>query len=108
MRNFDDILGAQQDQLAEYSFQLLQLTQNCPEFKDCTTPFEVFFRIQEIVGSFETRKVLTNYVRGIHTEIRDIDAWVDRLLSSLDHKNAAKFNAVSENAILSTLGAGPA
>lgn len=108
MRRFDDILGAQQDQLAEYGFQFSQLTQDSPDFKGCSTPFEVFCRINEMAGAIETRKVLTGYLKGICTEFRDIDVWIDRLLNAVGHRDAAEFDAVSEKACLAHIGGGPA
>ncbi|MEJ7593872.1 MAG: hypothetical protein WKF77_20225 [Planctomycetaceae bacterium] len=108
MSNLDDVLGAQQDQLAEYGFQFSQLIQNSPAFKGCTSPFEVFCRIHETAGAVEGRKVLGNYLTGIHTEFRDIDVWVERLLSSVVHKDAVEFNAVSERAIWATVCGGGA
>ena len=108
MPNFDDVLGAQQDQLAEYGFHLSQLVQNSPGFEDCTTPFEVLSRGHEMAGALETRKVLSSYLKGIHPEFRDIDVWVERLLPSFVHKNEVEFNAVSERAISATIGGGPA
>jgi len=108
MPNLDDVLGAQQDQLAEYGFHLSQMVQNSSGLKDCTTPFEVFCCTHETTGVIETRNVLSNYLKGIHPEFRDIDVWVERLLSSVVHKDAVEFDAVSERAIWATVGGGRA
>ena len=107
MQGFEDVLGTQQDQLAEYSFQLSQLTQNVPELKGCRTPFEVFCQIHEIKGESVTRSLLKDYLKHMNANIASIDAWVDRLLPAVVGKDSVTFNAVSEQAILSALSAGP-
>ena len=58
MPNLDDILGAQQDQIAEGRLELSQLTRNVPDLQECKTPFEVFCRIYEIGGENPVRDVL--------------------------------------------------
>ncbi len=108
MPNLDDILGAQQDQIAEGRLELSQLTRNVPDLQECKTPFEVFCRIYEIGGENPVRDVLANFLRGLNPQFHDIDAWVGQLLNPVICKDSVEFGVVSGRASIAAIGGGRA
>lgn len=105
--DFDDILGAQQDQIARDRYTLSKLIEERPEFKGCKTTFGVYQRIGVIGGDEGLRSFVADILfrqnKRPHPQF-DPKLWIDRIQAAIKAGNEPDFRQVLADALLASGG----